>query len=68
MIELVFVVCLMADPAACETRSLQFVEPLDLRACALGAQMPLAQWSARHPGHRIESWRCRVLDVSSAEL
>ncbi len=78
MIALVFIVCRLADPAACETKSLQLVEPLDLRACAMGAQnlracamgaqIPLARWSEDHPGRRVARWRCRSLDLTDAEI
>jgi hypothetical protein len=58
MIELVFVVCLSADPTTCERRALQFTD-VSTTTCALGAQPELARWAGEHPGWRIQRWTCR---------
>lgn len=58
MIELVFVACLSASPAECESRTMRFVE-VSVMACAMGAQAVLAQWVAEHPGREIRRWTCQ---------
>jgi len=62
MIELVFVVCLSAAPAACERRAMQFTD-LTMMACISGAQPQLARWVSDHPGWRIQRWACQPMDV-----
>lgn len=63
MIELVFVVCLSAEPTVCERRSLQFSD-LTTTSCVMGAQPQLAQWAGTHPGWLIQRWTCQPLGGS----
>lgn len=60
MIELVFVVCLSADPRNCEERSLLYTDITPM-TCTLGAQPVLAEWAATHPRWRIAGWKCQAL-------
>lgn len=60
MIELVFIVCLSAEPATCESRAMQFTD-LSLTTCTLSAQPQLAQWVSEHPGWLIRRWTCQPL-------
>lgn len=60
MIELLFVVCLTAQPDSCSERSLAFVGISPLR-CVSGAPPELARWAEAHPAYRIARWRCRDL-------
>lgn len=62
MIELVFVVCLSAEPATCERRSLQFAD-VTPTTCVLEAQPELARWVGEHPGWRVQRWTCRSMDL-----
>lgn len=59
MIELAFIACLAAEPAACEKKSLVFTE-MSPMACMMGAQPTLADWVASHPKWRIARWSCRL--------
>ncbi len=54
---LTFVVCLVRQPAACETRALDapFATPV---ACLMAGQTEAARWLADHPAYRLDSWRC----------
>jgi hypothetical protein len=61
MLELAFTVCLLADPANCEERSLLFVDVSPMQ-CMIGAQSALAPWVEEHPAWRIDSFRCHYLD------
>lgn len=58
MIELAFIACLTADPAACENKSLVFLE-MSPMTCMMRAQPTLAEWVETHPQWRIARWRCR---------
>lgn len=58
MMELAFIACLTADPAACEKKSLVFSE-MSPMACMMGAQPTLADWVETHPQWRIARWSCR---------
>jgi hypothetical protein len=64
MIELLFVVCLSADPTQCQERSLVFTDITET-TCVIGAQPELAKWSEAHPRYDIRRWTCR--HVRSAE-
>lgn len=69
MIELVFVTCLSAaaqSTPACHERSLIFVDVSPMM-CVLGAQPQLARWIETHPGERILSWRCRVVQPGETD-
>lgn len=59
MIELVFVVCMIARPGSCEEKTLSFLaEGQGPMACLVEAPPTLATWTGEHPGFRIASWRC----------
>ena len=62
MIELLFVVCLIRSPEACEERSLLFLARPSPVACMMQAPPELAAWAATHPAYRIASWHCRDPD------
>ncbi|WP_108257711.1 hypothetical protein [Mangrovicoccus ximenensis] len=67
MIELVFIACFAAGDGQCENRSLLY-QDIGMMACLLHGQTQLAAWADSHPGWQIDSWKCRVLDRSMAEL
>lgn len=60
MIELFFVVCLSAEPTACQERSLVFTN-INETTCVVGAQPELAKWVAAHPSYDIRRWSCRAV-------
>ena len=59
MIELLFTVCLIAEPDKCDDRHLTYAEAIMPMACLMGAQGELARWSEKNPKWQIERWRCR---------
>ncbi|MEZ5796594.1 MAG: hypothetical protein R3D63_03360 [Paracoccaceae bacterium] len=59
MIELAFIACLAAEPAACERKSLVFTETSAM-ACMMSAQPTLAEWIGTHPQWRVARWSCQV--------
>lgn len=62
MIELVFVVCLMSSPSACEERSMATLPEMGLMKCMAQAQPQLAIWIEEHPSFRVARWFCRHSD------
>lgn len=60
MTELLFVVCLLAEPMQCQHRSLVYTEISPMQ-CLRGAQPELAKWTLSHPGHSIQSWKCQTV-------
>jgi hypothetical protein len=62
MIELFFVACLQTAPAACEERSIAYVEDVTLMSCMMQAQPQLAEWCEAHPGLQVSRWSCRYAD------
>jgi hypothetical protein len=59
MIELVFVACLIAEPARCEHRALPALIDITEQQCMSVSQQFLAAWAGRNAGYRIRSWTCR---------
>lgn len=60
MMELVFVACMIAQPQACEEKTLSFLaQGGGTMACLMEAPPTLASWSVEHPGYRIGAWRCQ---------
>ncbi|MEQ8255734.1 MAG: hypothetical protein RLO38_02050 [Roseovarius confluentis] len=66
MIELVFVTCLLLQPAECRERELIFYD-VTLMSCTMGAQPVLARWSAENPGWQVNRWTCRMVRSADAE-
>lgn len=59
MIELAFIACLAAEPAACEKKSLIYTD-ISPMTCMVGAQPMLAEWIGTHPQWKIARWSCRM--------
>jgi len=59
MIELVFTVCVLAQPATCKDEHLLFDSDRSLRQCMMSAQTALARWGAQHPEWFVQRWQCR---------
>ena len=57
-IELVFTVCLAADPEVCREERESFVQDASLVGCMVRAQPYLAGWEATHPRWAVTAWRC----------
>ena len=63
MIELLFVVCLRADPVLCEERSIAYLPDVSLMSCMMTAPPQLALWSEQHPQHHVARWTCQPLNA-----
>jgi hypothetical protein len=59
MIELVFVACLIAEPARCEQRAIPALLDVTEQQCMSVSQQLLAAWAGRNDGYRVRSWTCR---------
>ena len=57
-IDIVMTICLLANPQACEKRSIPIAEAGSMIQCMAFAQPRIAEWSVTHPKYRIVSWRC----------
>ncbi len=66
MIELLFVACLASAPDQCENKALQFSD-ITPRACMMGAQPQLAQWSNQHPKWIIKGWKCEAVNFAERD-
>ena len=69
MIELLFVTCLATAPDTsntCRQRSLLFTDVSPM-ACMMGAQPQLAKWVNEHPGQRVASWKCRMINPNQRD-
>lgn len=58
LVDLVVMLCSLANPAACEEKHLLFEAHGSLRTCMMEAQPYLAQYMGEHPDQRIVRWRC----------
>ncbi len=58
LIEIVFTVCAIANPANCEEKRLQFSWEGSLTQCAMTAQPYIAQWIGDHPAWTAKGWTC----------
>ncbi|WP_073198350.1 hypothetical protein [Roseovarius marisflavi] len=60
MIELLFIVCLRAQPEICEDRAFQYTDR-STRGCMAEAIPQLSLWAKDHPRWRISRWSCQPL-------
>jgi hypothetical protein len=58
LIDLVVLVCSLANPTSCGERHLILDAQGSAAQCSMQAQPYLAQWIGEHPGLRIARWRC----------
>ncbi len=58
MVELIVLVCSLANPTACSEKHFLFETRGTLQTCMMQAQPYLAQWAGEHPNDRISRWRC----------
>ena len=59
MIELVALVCLIAEPAACRDQAVAAAAVATPFQCLMGAQVELAKWAVEHPEWRVKGWKCQ---------
>lgn len=58
MIQIVMLVCRLAQPDVCEEQHIQFVFQGSLQQCTFAAQAYIAQWAGEHPQWRIKNFHC----------
>ena len=59
MIELVFVVCLLAQPDECSVERPAFQEPFhNVASCTRNGYIHAVQWQMDHPRYKVRRWRC----------
>ncbi len=58
LIDLVVLVCSLANPTACEEQHILFESQGSLRTCMFQAVPYLAGWVGDHPGLRVVRWHC----------
>ncbi|OWU78261.1 hypothetical protein ATO1_13925 [Phaeobacter sp. 22II1-1F12B] len=66
MIELIFVACLSASPAECESRSMLYTD-ISTMTCVMRAQPELAKWTEAHPNWQIANWKCKTVNLTEKE-
>jgi hypothetical protein len=57
-VEIVFLVCAIAQPDRCEDKHLQFEWRGSLRQCVMAAQPYIAQWIGEHPQWIVKNYHC----------
>ena len=58
LVDLIILVCSLADPNACKEQHLLLQSSGSLASCVWQAQPYLAQWVGEHPNVRIAAWHC----------
>jgi hypothetical protein len=58
MIQIVMMVCKLAQPDICEEQHIQFAWQGSLRRCTMEAQVYIAQWASEHPQWEIKNFHC----------
>ena len=58
MIELMLLVCLMAQPDRCEEIYLREEGPVSMMQCLFNGPKQAARWAEDHPGYVVKRWRC----------
>jgi hypothetical protein len=59
MIEVVFSVCLLAEPSRCHEERLSFMaESVTPQQCMMYGQSEMAKWMEGHPGFSVQKWGC----------
>jgi hypothetical protein len=58
LVDLIVLVCSLANPSACEEKHLLFESQGSLYACMRQAQPFLAQWIGEHPELRVVGYHC----------
>jgi len=57
-VEIMFLVCAIAQPDHCEDKHLQFAWRGSLRQCVMAAQPYIAQWIGNHPQWTVKEYHC----------
>jgi hypothetical protein len=68
LVDLIVLVCSLANPAACQEEHLLFQSQGSLRSCMMQAQPYLAQWIGDHPSYKIVRWHCEWPDAEDKKI
>ncbi len=60
VVNLIFTVCLAADPSSCRTEQLTFESRGNLMHCMFLAPAEIAKWTEQHPALNVVRWKCAV--------
>ena len=67
-VDLVFAVCMLAQPAECKEQHLYFEAGGSLNQC-MGEAIPhLARWAGEHPGWRVVRFRCEWAGAKGKQI
>lgn len=58
MVELVLLVCVIAQPAECEEILPPFQQPMTVHECLRRGPLVAARWARTHPDWEIRGWVC----------
>jgi hypothetical protein len=58
MVQIIMMVCKLAQPDICEEQHIHFAWQGSLARCAMAAQMYIAQWAGEHPQWEVKSFHC----------
>ena len=62
-IQIIVMVCQIAQPDQCEEQRLQFAWQGSLTQCVMSAQPYIAQWISDHPQWAVKSYHCAYPDT-----
>jgi hypothetical protein len=58
MIQIIMMVCKLAQPEVCEQQHIQFAFQGSLQQCTFAAQIYIAQWVGEHPQWSVKNFHC----------
>jgi hypothetical protein len=58
MIQIVMMVCRLAQPEMCEEQHIPFAFQGSLQQCTFSAQIYIARWAGEHPQWTVKSFHC----------
>jgi hypothetical protein len=69
MIELVFSVCMLAQPQTCKDVHMTFLEQkVSAAQCMMNGQFQMAEWVNTHPEWKIERFKCQAVQTAGADI
>jgi hypothetical protein len=68
LVDLIVLVCSLANPTACREEHLLVETQGSLEACVMQAQPYLAHWIGEHPSLRIVRWHCEWPNAEGTKI
>jgi hypothetical protein len=68
LVDIVVMVCFVAQPTACSDKHLIFSWPGSLHQCMMSAQPEIAKWIGEHPDYFTVRWRCEYPDKRNKDI